>query len=283
MVPTTALAPLLLFGVAQAAIVDIGGCELRRITLPDGTPALNSSCPLEAISVRMMAIESRLSAIELVIANQFAPSPPPPAPPTNPPPSTPMQPTCNGYYQADASASSGTYRLSLPGFPEGTDVACHMTSGGAWTQVAKTSPTYSDPGWTGSYTPGSAFTPAFYTIADFSEMLIGDDPSSGQVYSISACNSGRDKTLRDLVAGGGTCGSLDFEDHRTYQSCLLRVRIETGSFHTWDGGVSGSFTGVGKNGYKTNNGVNCGKSCVTDCSMNNGNQAGSSATQIWVR
>ena len=53
MVTATALAALLLVGVAHAAVVDIGGCELRRITLPDGTMMVKAGVTVQGLTHEM--------------------------------------------------------------------------------------------------------------------------------------------------------------------------------------------------------------------------------------
>ena len=234
------------------------------------------------------------------------PSPPSLPPPLTPPPSSPALESCNAYKQGDPSATSGSYTIRLPDGST-TDVQCYMTADHGYTRlVGPGIAAYSDPGWlstadgnTFSNPDGpsghktGAFTAAWLRMTTFSHVAFmhytednTDSMSAMLEYDVSSC---RDPThsasewLRQASTGASsTCGSLTLNAATIHNSCGLQARFSY-HFHTWDGGVSGSYYGWGQNGYKTNNPTNCGSECVTNCVLNNGKQAGQKADSLWVR
>ena len=93
---------------------------------------------------------------------------------------------------------------------------------------------------------------------------------------------------RAMLLAGLVCGDLDFRHEYSHLGCGLRAHIldtnqADNGINYWDGGVSAAPRGWGKNGYKTNNNVNCGSDCVIDCTKNDGVAAGYSSDQIWIR
>ncbi|MAA80286.1 MAG: hypothetical protein CL916_13610 [Deltaproteobacteria bacterium] len=186
--------------------------------------------------------------------------------------SVPME-SCLSIIESNTSAPSDIYWIDPQMDGNAFEAYCDMTSyGGGWMLVLKSAPYYDDSSWTqsGGYATvhdDHHISPAYMEISDFTEVMSTYHNAIGDV---SHCWTG--SSLFDVIQNSTDCtptqidseplvASLTINATQGHNGCSnIRARIGF-NFHTWDGGVSGTWMGIGKYGYKTNNTV-FGTSCV---------------------
>ena len=126
---------------------------------------------------------------------------------------------------------------------------------------------WSDPNGWNTVHDTNHISPGYSQMNDFTDVMV---TSSGTVGDVSQCWSGM--SLYDVITSSTSCtptqigtypqtGTLTINANRSHNGCSgLRARIAF-FFTIWDGGISGTWNGIGVYGYKTNNTV-FGTSCV---------------------
>ena len=208
--------------------------------------------------------------------------------------------SCKELHDNDDSLDSGTYTIDPDG-SGGFSVQCDMdTAGGGWTRLVKSAPASTHPGWNsiGGYQTiesASHISPAWHRLSAYTEIMTTEG-ATVRGGNITSC--GTAQTMANRVGGSSTTCSTSavsglsqqatyyFNASTSHQGCSGLNANVAYRFNTWDGGVSGSWVGVGLSGYKTNNSTNCGTSCVKySNSCLSSTYSGNTGTQnsLWVR
>lgn len=187
--------------------------------------------------------------------------------------------SCRELHAARPSLGDGVYTLDLDaGGPlTAFSAECDMTTaGGGWTRLVRSAPANTHPGWTQTSGYGNAggavhISPAWHTMTDFTEVM---DNQSGSYMGgrITGCWTNQTMAAQvakpnftcttTAVAGLPQRTSFQVNANQTHNGCTNLTAFIGFGFSTWDAGVSGSWQGIGINGYKTNVTVNCGTQCV---------------------